>query len=298
MARLAAVDVGTNTALLIVADYLDGGLVPILVADRFVRLGEGVDRSRTILPASLDRLERVLREFRELADAHGATDGIVGATSASRDASNRAEVVQRAEAACGWPYEILSGETEAALTFAAAAGDVVGERSLHTRVTVLDVGGGSTELVLGTVGPPAHVLKAQSVDVGSVRITERFLLGGRTDDARRFVDEQLAAAAAQTGPCAVLVGAGGTATTLAGLVDAGDGGMPYEVVSEWTERLLSMSPEAIFALNPTLLKGREDVFAAGALITRSAMRAVGAQRLVVSRHGLRHGLALRFFGAA
>ena len=298
MARIAAVDVGTNTALLVVADFLDGALVPIIEVDRFVRLGEGVDQHRSISAGALDRLERVLREFREIADAQGATDGLVGATSASRDASNGPEVVRRAEAACGWPYEILSGKTEAALTFAAAAAETLGQPPANARTTVLDVGGGSTELVFGLVGPPVRVLEAHSVNIGSVRITERFLAGGRIDDARRFVEEELAPAAARTGPCAELVGVGGTATTILGLAGGGRVGVPLAVISGWTERLLSMTPEAVLALNPTLLKGREDVFAAGVLITESALRAVGAERLVVSRRGLRHGLALRYFGAA
>lgn len=298
MARIAAVDVGTNTALLVVADFVDGALVPLVEVDRFVRLGEGVDQHRLISAPALDRLERVLREFREIADASGATEGLVGATSASRDASNRPELVGRALAACGWPYEILSGETEAALTFAAAATERVGELHADARTTVLDVGGGSTELVVGLAGPPARVLEAHSVNIGSVRIRERFLSGGRVDDARRFVEEELLTAAARTGPCTELVGVGGTATTIAGLIGGGRGVVPLAEISAWMERLLSMSPEAVLALNPALLKGREDVFAAGVLITESALRAVGADRLVVSRRGLRHGLALRYFGAA
>lgn len=298
MRRVAAVDVGTNTALLVIAEFVQGVLVPIVEAERFVRLGAGVDRDGFVSAEAIMRLETVLAEFRSTADRHGATEGLVGATSASRDAANRDELIARAQAACGWPYRVLSGTEEAGLTFAAAASEV--QTGARRRVTVLDVGGGSAELVTGYAGPPAQVTAERSVDVGSVRISERFF--GRVPAsaeairaATGFVDEALGPAARAVGRTRVLLGVGGTATTLAGL--AGSAEVTFDEVVAWRDRLLAMDAASVLALDPRLLSGREDVIAAGVLIVAAAMRVVGARHFRATRRGLRHGLALRAFGA-
>lgn len=298
MRRVAAVDVGTNTALLVIAEFVQGALVPIVEADRFVRLGAGVDRHGVVSAEAIARLETVLAEFRAVADQHGATEGLVGATSASRDAANREELIDRAQSACGWPYRVLTGTEEAGLTFAAAASEL--QDGSRRRVTVLDVGGGSAELVTGYAGPPSRVTAERSVDVGSVRVTERFF--GRIpagEDAIRaaegFVDEALRPAVRAVGRTRLLLGVGGTATTLAGLARSAD--LTFDEVVAWRERLLGMDAASVLALDSRLLSGREDVIAAGVLIVAAAMQAVGARRFRVTRRGLRHGLALWAFGA-
>lgn len=309
--RIASIDVGTNTALLLIADAVDGRLTPLHEDRRFVRLGQGVDATGRVGAPALERLRSALLAYREEAERWEVDLVTVGATSASRDAENREELVRFVAEETGFSYEILSGEEEAAWTF---AGAVSALDDVRGAVLVLDIGGGSTEAVVGLASeeasgrPPEDRLTFRcSMNVGSVRLTERFLSARppTADEIRRaeaFTRSLMEGAGIPSASELTFVGAAGTLTSLALL----HGGakrweelapeqtvLAAEEVTRWRERLLRRTPEEVLALNPEVMAGRADVFAAGVLILDVFMRTHGLQRCVVTPRGLRHGLALR-----
>lgn len=310
MTRIATIDVGTNTAQLLVADVAPPDVLePRYEEQRVVRLGEGVDASRQVGAAALERLRDALLAYRTVAEAWGARHLLVGATSASRDARNRDVLVDFVRRETGLSYEILTGEEEATWMFAGAALAVEAAAGLGT---VVDVGGGSTEIVCGHLraGDAADAIVYRcSLDVGSVRLTERFFEGRQPPrpeagaGAEALIDAEVAAAAVPEGAGGLLIGAAGTARTLA-LVEAGVSaweaiGAPTLVieaatVGAWRQRLLQMTFEEVLALNPSVMQGRADVFPAGVLVLDAVMRGLGATACRVTPYGLRHGLALRF----
>src|SRR5919199_1298071 len=165
--RVAAVDLGTNSTRLLVADVDDGTLTEIVRRLKITRLGEGVDERRRLLPAPIARVRNVLSDFRREAEGLGAERTLAIATSAVRDAENGEAFLGEIEWSYGFETRLLSGHDEAALTFRG----VTLARELEADVLVVDIGGGSTELVVGgRDGLRFH----DSVDVGSVRMTERF----------------------------------------------------------------------------------------------------------------------------
>ncbi|MCC5935289.1 MAG: Ppx/GppA family phosphatase [Balneolales bacterium] len=192
----AAIDIGTNTVLLLIAEEQpDGWLRIIREEQRIPRLGRGVDRDRTLHPDSMARVLKVLREYRELIgvalDRYGLGEApltpVVTATSAVRDAANRQEFLERVKAQTGWEIRLLSGDEEAAATFRGALRVLPAAASKKAdRALVLDIGGGSTEAAFGSIdftGKPQAFL---SVDAGCVRFTERFLQPPAQDHSAAF----------------------------------------------------------------------------------------------------------------
>jgi len=307
--RIAAIDVGTNTAQLLVAEVEGGRITRRIGTDeRFVRLGEGVDASGRIGAPALERLLGALRAQQAMAERHGAETIVVGATSASRDATNRPVVADAVRQATGLSYEVLSGDEEAIWTFAAARD---GQPDAAGRTVVIDIGGGSTEIIMGqgnALGPDA-VSRRHSLDIGSVRLTERFVDGHPPSDeaVRRAIDGIDAALDAIDGlgaADATLVGTSGTTEALA-LVQAGPSStldaldaaarvLAADAVRHWRDDLLRRSVGAVQALHPEAMHGRADVFPMGVLILDRFMRSAGFEALRVSAHQLRHGLILRW----
>lgn len=291
--RIATIDVGTNTCLLLVAEVGAGRMVPVYHEGRFVRLGEGVDAERRLRPAAMERVLNALRAYKAKADELGATEVIIGATSASRDAANLPELQARVRHELGLEYRTLSGEEEAIWSFRGACSAYA---SLQA-ASVIDIGGGSTEVVSGPVtGPPPQQV---SVDVGSVRLTERFFssLPPSPEElaaAEAFTVEAFAAASPD--PSLPLLGSSGTTRALAQLVrpEAPGRAIPAAVVRLWRQRLAALSAEEVLALNPTVLSGRADVFLAGVLILDVVLQRFGIASMHASPRGLRHGLALRW----
>ena len=290
--RIATIDIGTNTAQFLVADVHDGWITPVREETRYVRLGQGVDANRRLAPEAVERVVSALAEYREIADELGAETVVIGATSASRDAQNLDELKARA-AGLGMEYEVISGDEEALWTFRAACSAY----PELDEVCVLDIGGGSTEIVTGRAdaGEPARV----SVDVGSVRLTERCFPTLPPSDAGIERAEALVAEAfdglAVDGSLPLL-GSSGTVRVLGGLVhpDAPTDPTDVETVHAWRERLLGLSAAEVLELNPDLLAGRADVYAAGVLVLDAFMRRFGFDAIRPSPRGLRHGLALRW----
>ena len=307
--RLATVDIGTNTAQLLVAEWTSTTLRRIHAAERFVRLGEGVDARGHITTAARDRLLDALHDHVQAAREQGAETMSITGTSALRDAANRDEILEAVNDRLGLTIEIVSGPEEAAWSFAAACAAF---DDLSGSCLVVDIGGGSTELVTGA--DPAHppypdaITGRASLDVGCVRLTERCFAAqppspGAVDAAERTIDEALAAHALDPGPSPTLIGTAGTATALARVHagpdstwDAlhGDGfSLPRSAVRRWRDRLLQLPVDEIHALHPAAMEGRADVFPIGVMLLDRIMDRYDRDTCRVSPYELRHGLALR-----
>ncbi len=307
--RVAAVDCGTNSIRLLIADVDTAGRLTDL--DRrmeIVRLGQGVDRTGRLAPEALERTFAACRGFAEAVAAHGVAPEAIRfvATSASRDAENREEFTAGVREILGVVPEVVSGDEEAALSFTGATrglpADGGGGESL-----VLDIGGGSTEFVLGTDRPEA----ARSVDIGCVRLTERHLTDGDAlsdppsperlaamladiDAALDLAEERVELRRADR-----LVGLAGSVTTVAALalgLDAYDSTrthharVPLERVRELTGWLLA-STHAERAAHAVIHPGRVDVLPAGALVLQSVMERAQVSEVLVSEHDILDGIA-------
>ncbi|MFF2651775.1 exopolyphosphatase [Streptomyces sp. NPDC058045] len=309
MTRVAAVDCGTNSIRLLVADCdpATGQLTDLARRMEIVRLGQGVDRTGRLAPEALDRTFAACRDYAAVIKESGAERIRFAATSASRDAENREVFVRGVLDILGVRPEVISGDQEAEFSFTGATRELAGRTDLERPYLVVDIGGGSTEFVLGD----DRVRAARSVDVGCVRMTERHLVhGGKISDPPRpeevdAIRADLAAAldrAAETvplGEARTLVGLAGSVTTLAGIalgLDAYDSAAIHHSrlsrarVEEITHRLLA-STHAERAAIPVMHPGRVDVIASGALVLLSIMERMGAEEVVVSEHDILDGLA-------
>jgi exopolyphosphatase/guanosine-5'-triphosphate,3'-diphosphate pyrophosphatase len=308
--RVAAVDCGTNSLRLLVADVGDDGrLTDVVRRMEIVRLGQGIDRTGVIAPEAMARTLAVVGEYAEQCRALGAARVRFVATSASRDARNAEEFVAGVREAFGdqdVSPEVVAGDLEARFSFTGATGDLVAA-GVPGPYLVVDLGGGSTELVRGTWDVEA----ARSVDVGSVRMTERHLhtdppTASEVEAARRDVAAALDVVEESvdlTGIGAV-VGLAGTITTLTahalGLAEYRPDAIhlarvPVEAHRAACESLLAMGHDERAAL-PYLHPGRVDVIAGGALVWESVLdRALerSPEALVVtSEHDILDGIAL------
>ncbi len=294
--RRAAIDVGTHSVRLLVADVAGGSVRPVLRRLEVTRLGEGLDRSQVLLPQAMGRTVRAVREFWQLAHRHAAERVVVVGTSAVRGAANRASLVRDLQPI---PLRVLTGEEEAELGYRGVRAGVPG---LPDPVLVVDVGGGSTELTLG-VGH--RILEKVSVPVGSVRLTERYLHGDPPAEvelqaARREVAELLRPHRQTFSGARAAVGIGGTVTSLAAVDLSLE---PYDPDRVHGHRLPTGQVEAIsrglcampLALRrrvPGLLPERADVICAGTLVVRTVLEALQLPELVVSESDLLWGAVL------
>jgi exopolyphosphatase / guanosine-5'-triphosphate,3'-diphosphate pyrophosphatase len=293
MTRVAAVDLGTNSTRLLVADVDDGRLEEVSRRLTITRLGEGVDGRRRLLPVPIARVRNCLADYRRELEALGAERTLAIATSAVRDAENGEAFLGEIEWSYGFVTRLLAGTEEAALMIRG----VTTGRSPLDDVLVVDIGGGSTELVLAKAGEVAF---SASLDVGCVRITERFL---RSDPPSR---PELAAAGAYVRSllpeleASSAIGVAGTVTTLATL-DLGDAEYDPErthghrltlaSVERQIERLATMTTEERMAV-PGIEPGRASVIVAGLVVLREVMTACGLDEIEVSEQDILHGAAL------
>lgn len=298
--NVSVVDIGTNTVLLLVARVGDDGSVtPLVYEQRIPRLGRGVDQERNLSPDAMRRVIDVLREYKKLMAPYHAAATVVCGTSAVRDASNGEELASLIRKETGFPLEVLSGEDEALWTY---RGALSGLRGI-TRATVVDIGGGSTEI---TVGDAETVSDRISLDIGSVRVTERFFrhdppTPSEMEAAIDLVENQIARAGRFPFAGSTLIGVAGTATTLAALAQglrefdvAGVTNYPLsqETVENLFRMLRDMTSGRILELSP-VLEGRADLITAGTLILREIMDHLGFDTMLVSERGVRYGLAIR-----
>ena len=296
--RVAAVDIGTNSVLLTIALRADGDVVPIVERAIITRLGRGVDRTGELDPEAVDRTLQCLRHYAELVQTAGVERLDVVGTSALRDARGGEAFCSTAESVLGVRPRIISGDEEARLTF---AGSVAG---LDARgdVTVVDIGGGSTEIIHGHVGEQITTNAAVSLNVGSVRLFERWV---RQDPPTRAELEAVRAdvhraldAAPPPVPGATLVGVAGTVTTLLAIhrqlsvydpIAVHNHPLDQHTLNRLASRLAAL-PLAQRQALPGLEPARADVIVVGAIILSEILVWAGASELLVSDRGVRWGL--------
>jgi exopolyphosphatase / guanosine-5'-triphosphate,3'-diphosphate pyrophosphatase len=296
--RVAALDQGTNTTRLLVADVSDGRVDEILRRSQITRLGEGVDRRRRLLPLPIARVRNVLTDYRRSLEQLGAERALLVATSAVRDAENGDAFLGEIEWSYGFTTRLVAGREEAELGF---RGATLG-RTLSAPTLVVDIGGGSTELV---VGNGFGICAAASIDAGSVRMTERYLHADPNSaqelDACATAVRSLLREGAPADPAPTEgIGVAATITTLAAL-DLGldeyqrervDGHvLAAEAVGEQLERLAGLSLEKRRRV-PALDPDRAPVIVAGAVILREVLDHYGLDELEVSERDILDGIAL------
>jgi exopolyphosphatase / guanosine-5'-triphosphate,3'-diphosphate pyrophosphatase len=292
--RVAAIDQGTNTTRLLVADVDDGVVEDVVARSHITRLGEGVDSRRRLLPLPIARVRNVLTDYRREAEGLGAERILLIATSAVRDAENGEAFLGEIEWSYGFVTRLLGGDDEAELTFRGVTSD----RELERPTLVLDIGGGSTELVVAT---PTGISTRRSVDIGAVRLTERFL---HHDPPK---EDELAACAAHVGRTIPehlqvddAIGVAGTVTSLAaielGMAEYDRSRihghrLTVEAIEREVARLAEL-PLAERAQVTGLHPDRAPVIVAGGIIVRETLRQFGLDALTVSERDILHGIAL------
>lgn len=311
--RVAAIDIGTNSTRLLVAERGEG--VPLRTVERLMRitrLGQGVDRTGSLDAEAMDRTVAVLQEYRGVMDELGVAAGRVRmtATSASRDASNREVFFDAAEAAVGARPELLSGDEEAELSFRGATADL--DPALQPFL-VFDLGGGSTEFVFGTNDEQGRIEAQISIDVGCVRLTERFLaesdppapedLTAAISYTDTWLDDVLRAIP-QIGEAQTVVGLAGTVSTVAA-VEQGlatydrDAIHHFRLTKDAAEdvfRTLATESRADRIHNPGLEEARADVIVGGCCALVAILRRLSLEEILCSEADILDGLALSLLG--
>jgi exopolyphosphatase/guanosine-5'-triphosphate,3'-diphosphate pyrophosphatase len=304
VSRVAALDCGTNSLRLLVADVdpVAGTLTEVTRSMQIVRLGQDVGTTGRFAPEAIERTTEVLATYATQIHELGVERVRMAATSAMRDAANRAELAERVRSLIGVDPEVIDGETEATLSYAGATRELRGRTDVASPYLVVDIGGGSTEFVVGTDQPRA----LRSVDVGSVRLTERHLradppTGAQIEAAVRDVDAALDAVV-ETVPlssASTLIGLAGSVTTVAAIameLPAYDPSVTHLArvsagrVHEVSERLLAATRSQRAAV-PVIHPGRIDVIAAGALVLDRVLARWQGRDVLVSEHDILDGLA-------
>ena len=298
--RVAAVDMGTNSTRLLVADVRGDELQTIDRRMRITRLGKGVDANRHLHSDAIERVVTALDEFRGAIDELGVTRVRAVTTSAARDAQNASELLDRCEASIGVRPEVIAGAEEGRLSFRGATLEI----AQPGPYLVVDIGGGSTELIVGTVEPDAVI----SLDIGCVRLTEQFLHGDppapeELSNAVAHVRDMLADAERSLpgiDRAETLVGLAGTVSTMAA-IELGLAEYDRDKVhhfhlrhdaAEDLFRTLATETHAERAHNPGLEPGRVDVIVGGVLVAVCVMRQWGFEEMLVSESDILDGIAL------
>jgi len=298
--RVAAVDIGTNSTRLLVADVEDGRVADVERKTRVTRLGEAVDERRRLLPVPVTRVRNVLTDYRRTLESLGAERTLAIATSAIRDAENGEAFLGEIEWSYGFATRLLSGHDEAQMMFRG----VTSERELGPGTIIVDIGGGSTELV---AGGPDGVGWHDSLDIGSVRLTERFLHSdpptqGELSECATAVRALLAERVPDEIRSATrsAVGVAGTITSLAALAlglqqydrDRVHGfELTRDALDEQLDRLAAL-PVAERRRVPALDPERAPVIVAGAVIAREALAFFDLEKLEISERDILDGAAL------
>lgn len=299
---LAGIDIGTLTCRLLIAEVTgDGRLRERRSERRILHLGEGVDRTKVLTAAAMDRVSQALREWRSIVETADVDGETAVATSAVREAENRELFLARVKKETGFVIEVISGEEEARRTLLGIRANLAPDIS---GILGLDIGGGSTELIVDRPGRPPVV---RSIDLGVVRLAERFLhhdppTAAEIREARKSVRTAIESARNELGSIGDLtfLGTAGSVTTLAAMAQqlpAYDAArihnyqLGLETVRRLEAEILLRSTEQRRGMHG-LEAGREDVIAAGALFLRQAMEGLGYPDCLVSDYGLREGVLI------
>ena len=299
--RVAAIDCGTNSVRLLVAENGDDGLVDLDRRLILTRLGQGVDATGRFHPDALARTLAAFAEYADVIDDLGVDRVRLVATSAARDASNRDEFFAGARERLGVDAEVISGDEEARLSF---TGALTALPDVAAPALVMDIGGGSTELIVGSTGAPPSIEHGISLNIGSVRVRERFLADdppseAQIDRAERHIDDLLDGAGVDFAVVQTWIGVGGTATSLSALnqrlpeydrAKVHGSTMTRDELHALTQRLLTSTVAQVKAL-PSMHPKRADVICAGALIADRVGARTGVD-LTISESDILDGLAL------
>lgn len=299
--RIAALDIGTNTALMLIAEHDDNTILRTIRDEHsIVRLGEGVDKTHRINEDAYQRLSEILARYKKIIAEENVDRIAAIGTSALRDAENKDNIISRIQNDFGISVEVISGDEEAALTYRGATYEIQSDPSAV--IAVIDIGGGSTEIAFGD-GAGYHFGK--SIDIGAVRLTEQGVNLGNLEEKESDIQKMFSNAFQSPTPPTLLVAVAGTPTALAAMLL----GLQYfdeskvngfiltsSEIDKLLPLLFSLTPEQLIERYPVIAKGRADILPAGALILREAMRFLGVDSLRVNTRGLRYGLALRELG--
>ena len=310
--RKTIIDIGTNTMLMLIADYINNEVITVLDVQRTPRLGENVDEKRNILPSSFEKAVRILNEYKQISSEHKSESITVTATSFIRDANNKTEFVSAVKEQTGLRIEILAGEDEAKWTFSGGVYDKLQSADGKT-ISLIDIGGGSTEIITSEKKPSQGninellrlSLKGKSIDIGAVRIKEKFMNSipstkAEIESAKKYISEILEQIDFITGD-SVLTGVAGTVTTL-GAIKLG----LSQFESNKVDGLILSARDIDDVFNNTInyplsklesigsfMKGRADILIPGILILQSFMKKFAFDKIIVSTKGLRYGIFLR-----
>lgn len=297
--KVAALDLGSNTFLCLIAEVTTAGIVEVYSDEvEVVRLGQGMSSSKEFHPAALKRADECLKKFKATIDKHKPDKILAMATSAARDAKNQSELYKIADK-YEIPIEIIPGENEAHVTY---QGAVSGLKDINKNLIVIDIGGGSTEIIFGQ---GLKLIKGESYNIGCVRLTEKFISEQPTSDAEvqnatdyiakdlqralqnkpeKFkIDEILAVAGTPTSLVAAELGYYNSEE-----IDRHV--LTIEKLEEWTQKLQKATRAE--KLKMGIPNGREDVILIGTIILLQILKMTGLKHIMVSTRGLRYGVAL------
>lgn len=299
--RIASIDIGTNTILLLIADVSKDGITKVIHDEQVIaRLGKGVDADRIIGQETFQRAEAFLKVYKEKCDSYAVDRIAAVGTSALRDAKNRDQFCDFIQERTGISIDVITGNEEALWTYRGGISEFVGRAG---RFSVIDIGGGSTEIIVGNA---TDVESKTSIDIGSVRITERILKSSPPDDtalieAHEFICSHIPSDLALKLTSTFAVGVAGTLTTLAALHQnlplydpekVTGYALTYEDICVLFALLKDKSLEQIKRF-PQISEGRADIILAGMLILIGCMERAQLKSITVSDRGLRYGIINR-----
>ena len=310
--KRTAIDIGTNTILMLIAETgKEGEVKTLLDMQRVPRLGKGVDKNRNILSESIQKAIGILNDYKKISSDYGSQSITASATSFIRDSINKNEFISAVKNATGIQIEILSGEDEAKWTFIGGIYDKTTNGS--SKITTIDIGGGSTEITTATVNESIVKnkqfdllpLTGKSLNIGSVRINEKFLSHHppayeNIAEAEKFINEHLGNIDFNISG-SELIGVAGTITTLGAIklklnkFDADK--VDYLIISideieNILRSLIPLSLEELYSMGD-YMTGRADIVIPGILILKCFMQKFGFNKLTISTKGLRYGIFIR-----
>ena len=302
--RQAAIDIGTNTCLLLIAESDRIGEMKILNdVHSIARLGAGVDKTKIIQQDSYARLREILLDYNKILGEHNVDAIAAVGTSALRDATNRDEILQKIKNECGFEVEILSGADESIWSYHGAICGLT-HSELQGNVSTLDIGGGSTELSFGKNG---NYINGKSINIGAVRVKERFLSEINEASiilARTFIASEIQKSFTEPFHTEKLIAVAGTPTSLAAIklkLETFDAKkvngtiLTVTEISSIVREIFSLSPEELIKKYPAIHSSRADILAAGALIFEEIIKFLKLSEVQVSTYGLRYGIMIREF---
>jgi len=311
--RKTIIDIGTNTMLMLIADYSGNEIKTVLDVQRIPRLGKSVDEKRNILPSSFEKAIAILNEYKQIRDKYDSASITVTATSFIRDANNKSEFIAAVKEQTGLQIEILSGEEEAKWTFWGGAYDKIKITKDKLRITLIDIGGGSTEIITSEkIITESDINKlftkniiGKSLDIGAVRLKEKFINSipptkAEIESAKKYIGEKINQINFNIKD-SNLIGVAGTVTTL-GAIKLGlskfdsnkvDGLiLSIEDINAILNKLIDNTLEQLESMGD-YMKGRADILIPGILILKCFMEKSGFDKITVSAKGLRYGIFLR-----